>query len=68
MSTLKRLCIYPKDIMRITGRSERYSRKLLRDVKVYFGKKPYQFISPEEFAEYSGLDKNNILEFLKGGY
>ncbi|RBP30972.1 hypothetical protein DFR65_104231 [Oceanihabitans sediminis] len=54
--------------MRITGRSERYSRKLLRDVKVYFGKKPYQFISPEEFAEYSGLDKNNILEFLKGGY
>ena len=29
----KRACIYPKDIQRITGRSERYGRKLLNDIK-----------------------------------
>lgn len=64
MNHIKRLCIYPKDIMRITGRSERYSRKLLREVKDHFGKKSYQFVTAGEFAEYSGLDKDKIIEFL----
>ncbi len=46
----KRACIYPKDIQRITGRSERYGRKLLNDIKNYFGKESYQFITIKEFV------------------
>lgn len=59
-----RICIYPKDIQRITGRSERYGRKLVSDIKIYFGKQPHQFITAEEFAEYSGLDVEKIEEYL----
>lgn len=59
-----RICIYPKDIQRITGRSERYGRKLIAEVKTYFGKQPHQFITAEEFAEYSGLDVEKVEEYL----
>ena len=52
----KRACIYPKDIQRITGRSERYGRKLLNDIKNYFDKEPHQFVTINEFSEYSGIE------------
>jgi hypothetical protein len=51
----KRACIYPKDIQRITGRSERYGRKLLNDIKCFLDKEPHQFITINEFSEYSGI-------------
>lgn len=60
-----RVCIYPKDIQRITGRSERYGRKLLNDIKAHFGKKSYQFITSEEFAEYSGIKEEIVKEYLE---
>ena len=62
---IKRACIYPKDIQRITGRSERYGRKLLNDIKAHFGKKSYQFITTEEFSEYSGINMITIEKYLK---
>ncbi|MBB3123797.1 hypothetical protein FHS04_001300 [Mesoflavibacter sabulilitoris] len=60
-----RACIYPKDIQRITGRSERYGRKLLNDIKTHFGKKSHQFITAEEFAEYSGIKEEIINQYLE---
>ncbi|WP_203256878.1 hypothetical protein [Hyunsoonleella ulvae] len=60
-----RACIYPKDIQRITGRSERYGRKLLNEIKAHFGKESYQFITAEEFAEYSGINLITIEKYLK---
>ena len=59
-----RACIYPKDIQCITGRSERYGRKLLNEIKVHFGKEQHQFITTEEFAEYSGIKQEIIQEYL----
>lgn len=60
-----RACIYPKDIQRITGRSERYGRKLLNDIKAHFGKESYQFITTDEFAEYSGIKEEIINQYLE---
>nr|BFF38531.1 hypothetical protein BACY1_03360 [Tenacibaculum mesophilum] len=60
----KRACIYPKDIQRITGRSERYGRKLLQDIKDFFGKESYQFITIKEFAEYSGIKEEIIKQYI----
>ena len=60
-----RACIYPKDIQCITGRSERYGRKLLNEIKVHFGKEPHQFITSEEFAEYSGIKLEIVTEYLQ---
>ncbi|REE82988.1 hypothetical protein BX611_0265 [Lutibacter oceani] len=60
-----RACIYPKDIQCITGRSERYGRRLLNDIKIHFGKQPHQFITSEEFAEYSGIKLEIVTEYLQ---
>lgn len=61
---LKRACIYPKDIQRITGRSERYGRKLLRDIKNFLDKEPHQFITIKEFSEYSGINEEIIKQYI----
>ena len=51
----KRVVIYPKDVQRITGKSYRTSRLLLIDIKKHFNKEEYQFITIEEFCQYTGL-------------
>jgi len=66
MSKVKRQCIYPKDIMLLTGRSERYGRILLNKIKEHFGKEQHQFVCPDEFAEYSGIKIEVIDTYLKG--
>ena len=60
----KRACIYPKDFQRITWRSERYGRKLLKDIRNFFGKESYQFITIKEFAEYSGIEEEIVNKYL----
>ncbi len=52
---MERLCIYPKDIKVITGRSKKYGRKLIRKMKEAFCKQDHQFITIEEFCNYIGL-------------
>ena len=57
-------CIYPKDIQLITGRSERYGRKLLNDIRAHFDKQPHQFVTVEEFSEYSGIKEEIVYKYL----
>jgi hypothetical protein len=59
-----RLCIYPKDVQRITGKSESYSRLLLKKIRIFFNKESHQFVTIEEFSEYTGINKQKIIEFL----
>ena len=59
-----RLCIYPKDVQRITGKSERYGRILLQKIKEYFKKEEHQFVTVEEFCKYTGIKKDDVVLFL----
>lgn len=59
-----RLCIYPKDVQRITGKSERYGRMLLQKIKSHFEKKEHQFVTVEEFCLYTGIKKDEVVLFL----
>ena len=61
---MKRVVIYPKDIMIITGKSERYSRYLIKRIKDHFKKEDYQVVSIEEFCTYMGLDQELVEEAL----
>ncbi|TNF50611.1 MAG: hypothetical protein EP305_00005 [Bacteroidetes bacterium] len=61
---MKRVVIYPKDIMIITGKSERYSRYLIQRIKKHLGKEDHQVISISEFCEYMGLDFDTINELV----
>ena len=57
---MKRVVIYPKDIMIITGKSERYSRYLIQRIKKYFKKDDHQVVSISEFCAYMGLDQELV--------
>lgn len=59
---MKRVVIYPKDIMIITGKSERYSRYLIQRIKNYLKKEDHQVVSINEFCEYMGLVQSEVME------
>lgn len=56
----RRLCIYPKDIALILDITPRHARRYLHMIRAALGKKPHQFISISEFADYTGLDEEEI--------
>ncbi len=58
-----RVVVYPKDVQRITGRSERFGRQLIREIKEKLNKRPNQFVTVTEFSEHSGI---GIEEVKKG--
>ncbi len=60
----KRVVIYPTDIRKITGRSERGSRALLEKVRAFFGKEKNAMVTVEEFSIYSGIDQKTIYSFI----
>lgn len=64
MSSTKRICIYPKDIMRITGKSERYARALLTKIKSSLEKSDEQLVSISEFCSYTGLKPDEVLNLI----
>lgn len=57
---MERICIYPKDVQVITGRSERYGRNILNQIKKKLAKDKHQLISIEEFCVHTGLSINSV--------
>ncbi len=55
-----RLVLYPKDVARILGISVRSARIKCKCVKLKYGKTQEQLLSVKEFAEYYGLDVNDV--------
>ncbi|UNY97908.1 hypothetical protein MQE36_12530 [Zhouia spongiae] len=64
MSKYKRVCIYPKDIQRITGKSIRNSRTIYGRIKEYFEKKPHQVVTVTEFAIYMGIKIDVVNQYI----
>ena len=62
----KRLCIYPKDIQRITGKSYRQSVRLMLKIRTELNKHVNEFVSIEEFCEYTSLKYELIEPHIKG--
>ncbi|MEO6692209.1 MAG: hypothetical protein ABIO44_07720 [Saprospiraceae bacterium] len=59
-----RIVIYTKDVENITGKKERASRKLLHKIRIHFNKKSSEYITVEEFAEFTGIKSESIHKFL----
>ena len=59
-----RIVIYAKDIMNITGHRERAARKLLAKIRKKYKKKAGEFISIDEFCEFTSLKEEKVREFL----
>lgn len=62
----KRVCIYPKDIQRITGKSYRQSTRLLQKIREDLNKPLNNFISVEEFCQYTGLKYEQVEPHIIG--
>jgi hypothetical protein len=59
-----RIVIYTKDVMNITGRKERTARRLLSLIRKHYSKKQNDFITVEEFCQFTGLKEEKIYPFL----
>jgi len=61
----KKICIYPKDIQRITGKSYRQSTRMLQKIKEDLNKSAENFVSIREFCSYTGLNYEEVFPTIK---
>lgn len=62
---MDRICIYPKDVQVVTGKSERWGREIIKRIKAQLSKEPHQLVSIEEFCNYTGLSTSMVKEKLR---
>lgn len=62
---MNRICIYTKDIQIITGKSERYCRNIIGNIRKQNNKEKHQSITIEEFCDYQGLKTEEVKKLLK---
>lgn len=63
---MNRVCIYPKDIQLITGKSYRQSTRLMQKIRTDLNKKPNEFLTIEEFCSYSGIKYEQLAPLILG--
>ena len=61
---LQRAVVYATDVGKITGRQPRTARRLLQQIRKKLGKTKQQFITVEEFADYTGINEELVRGFL----
>lgn len=61
----QRICIYAKDIQRITGKSEKTGYRMLGAIRKKLGKQPHQFVTMEEFADFTGIALEDVSQYIK---
>ncbi|WP_094152411.1 hypothetical protein [Flavobacterium psychrophilum] len=63
---VKRICIYPKDIERITGKSYRQSTRMLQAIRKSLNKLENELVTIEEFCQYAGLKIEQVEPLIFG--
>jgi hypothetical protein len=61
---MKRLCIYPKDVQVLTGKSLRYGRTVINKIKKEYHKEPHQLVTIPEFCLYTGFTIDSVTSHL----
>ena len=62
---MNRLCVYTKDIQLVTGKSERYCRTIIANIKKNLKIEKHQCVTIEEFCDYQGLKIEDVRNVLK---
>jgi hypothetical protein len=57
---MERVCVFPKDVVRLIGLSEREAQKLIRDIRLALNKCKHQYVTKREFAQYTGISEDLI--------
>jgi hypothetical protein len=64
-NNIPRIVVFPSDVQNITRRGKRASQQLLKDIRTAFGKEKKQFVTVDEFCCYTGLDPEDVKDYLK---
>lgn len=63
---MQRVCIYPKDVQLITGKSYRQSVRLVRKIKEDLNKTTNEFLTIDEFCTYAGIKYEQVSHLILG--
>ncbi|WP_260262290.1 hypothetical protein [Elizabethkingia occulta] len=61
---MHRVCIYPKDIQLITGKSYRQSARLMQKIKKELNKLDKEFLTIDEFCTYTGIRYEQVSHLI----
>ena len=61
----QRAVIHAKDVMNITGYSDRNARRLLQDIRKAVGKLDDQLVTVQEFCFFTGIEEETVRMYLK---
>lgn len=56
----QRICLFPSDIMIITGKSYKTVLILMQNIRKVYNKPKKSYVSIEEFCAYTGLDPAEV--------
>ena len=59
-----RIVLYAKDIIIITGKSERTARRIIADIRAQYHKGKGKLVSVDDFCRYTGLKEERVKEIL----
>jgi len=62
---MSRICIYPKDVQVVTGKSERYGRTIIKAIKERLNKEAHQLVTIDEFCDFMGFEISKIQGLIK---
>lgn len=62
---MARICIYPKDIQMVTGKSERYGRGIILMIKKHLNKEKHQLVTIDEFCKFMGMEISKVEYILR---
>ena len=54
--------IYPKDIMKLTGKGERYARTVHKKIREHYGKASHQLLTTSEVCQYFGIRQEDLTD------
>lgn len=61
---MPRICLYPKDVATLTGRSYDAAKRLVRRVRLAAGKPAGALVTVQDFCRFTGLDATEVAEAL----
>jgi len=62
---MSRICIYPKDVQVVTGKSERYGRTIIKMIKEDLNKEAHQLVTIDEFCDFMGFEISKVQGLIK---
>ncbi len=62
---MRRICIYPKDVQVVTGKSERYGRTIIKKIKDHLNKEAHQLVTIDEFCDFMGFEISKVQGLIK---